>query len=55
MTNPKTKNTNSTTLVTKKAKNHLSHGLKDENEIENVLTYLDCDCNAEWSKNRAGS
>ena len=47
MTNPKTKNTNSTTLVTKKAKNHLSHGLKDENEIENVLTYLDCDCNAE--------
>ena len=47
MSNPKTKNPNLTTLLTTKARNHLSYGLKDENEIENVLTYLDCDCNAE--------
>ena len=47
MSNPKTKNHNLTTLLAKKARNSLSYALKDENEIENVLTYLDCDCNAE--------
>ena len=39
------------TLLTKKAWNHLPYGLKDENEFENVLTYLEYDCNVEWSKN----
>ena len=42
MSNPKTKNPDLTTLQTKKARNHLSYGLKDENEIESVLIYLDC-------------
>ena len=46
MTNPRTKNPNLTTLLTKKARNHLSYGLKDE-------TYLGCDCNAEGRRENA--
>jgi len=53
MTNPRTKNPNLRTLLTKKARNRLSCGLKDENENGNVLTYLDCDCNAKGSKENA--